>query len=229
MVDDSQVHTPPVEPAAPAPQDSAPLIDPREFEILQREVSDAREAFGTLQPHSERIKRLLEDPSAGQLFDNAVEAYERAKRQNGPQFDEAGRAIYDKVSRLEKFVDDVEKQRKDEAERPQREFQQHYNEWANSTVNNRFFSRLMADHPELKPRDMQYLAQVAAESNFEPLESVWKKESWRFERATTATPPPSLRADAGDGTAAGAATGTDGVSMRDRIIQLERSRLGITR
>jgi hypothetical protein len=188
-------------------------------------INSARSTYEAINPHVARIERLVRDPQAGELFDNALCAYESMQRQS-PKVPDEIRPVYEKVSRLEKFVDEYESRQKAEAERPQREFQTHYNDWANSPANNRFFTRLMADHPDLKPRDMQYLAQVAAENSFEPLEAVWKKESWRFERPGVSAPPTSLRADAGEVGSAPQGGPPPGVTMRQRIIDLERARRG---
>lgn len=188
-------------------------------------IQSARQTYESLNPHAARIERLMRDPQAGELFDNALRAYESMQKQ-GPKVPEEMRPVYDKVSRLEKFVDDFEARQKADAERPQKEFQTRYTDWANSPANNRFFTRLMADHPDLKPRDMQYLAQVAAESGFEPLEAIWKKESWRFERPGFQAPPTSLRADAGEVGSAPQGGPPPGVTMRQRIIDLERARRG---
>lgn len=188
-------------------------------------VNAARSTYEAINPHAARIERLVRDPHAGELFDNAVRAWEQIESQKTKVPDEI-RPVYEKVSRLEKFVDDFETRQKAEQERPQREFQTHYNDWANSPANNRFFTRLMADHPDLKPRDVQYLAQVAVENNFEPLEATWKKESWRFERPGYSAPPTSLRADAGEVGSAPRSGPPEGKTMRDRIIELERARRG---
>lgn len=215
---------PPQPPAAPEPER---VIDPREYDVLQRQLADAQATFAALQPHADRIRRLVEDPTASTLFDDALDAYKRVQEKQGPKIDPTVAPVYEKVSRLEKFVDDLESRQKAEAERPQREFMQHYTAWTNDASNNRFFERLMVDH-KLEPHDLRWLAQVATNNNFEPLEETWKKESWRFVRGASATPPPtSLRAEAGDGTA-GAPSGPQG-TMRDRIIELERARTGVAR
>ena len=197
--------------------------------MLQRQLADAQATFTALQPHAARIRRLVDDPTAATLFDDAIDAYKRVQEKQGPQIDPTMRPVYDKVSRLEKFVDDLEARNKAEAERPQREFNDRYTAWQNDPTNNRFFERLRTDH-QLAPHDVRWLAQVAANNNFEPLEEVWKKESWRFVRGASATPPPtSLRAEAGDGTAGATGGGPPQQTMRDRIVDLERARLGIAR
>lgn len=170
----------------------------------------------------------MRDPHAAELFDNAVKAYEQFEANNRPKVSDEVRPIYDKVSKLEKFVDDYEAARQSELERPQREFMAKYNDWQNSPANNRFFQKLTVDHPELKPRDIQYLAQMAADDNFAPLEAVWKKESWRFVQQGTAAPPTSQRADAGEVGSAPQPNGQGGPTMRERIIELERARRGIS-
>jgi hypothetical protein len=229
MADDgSQPTTTAPDPTTTTPPPSTEtVIDPREFEVMQRQLADANAAFAALQPHEERLRWLLEDPNAGTLIDDAREAYRRVQEKSGPKIEPGMQPIYDKVSKLEKFVDDIETRQKAEAERPQREFNDRYNTWSNSRENNRFFERLMADH-QLQAHDLRWLAQVAANNNFEPLEEVWKKESWRFVKAASTPPPHSLRAEAGDGTAGGSQAG-QGPTMRERIIQLERARLGIAR
>lgn len=221
---------------APQPQPAAPVSEPdtipvsrAEYDAMQEQLAQARATFEVLNPHAARLEKLVKEPRYAEIFDDAVSAYENIRTRSQPQVPDEIKPVFEKVSRLEKFVDDFESRRKADEERPQREFSQHYNEWQNSPTNNRFFTRLMADHPELKPRDIQYLAQVAAEQNFEPLEAVWKKESWRFERAGTSAPPTSQRADAGEvGSAPSPSGSTNGPTMRERIIELERARRGMT-
>lgn len=235
MADDQQQQTtPPITPttettAPPAPPSQS--IDPGEYEALLQENAQWRAAFAGLEPQAERIKRLRDDPNAAQLFDNAISAYENFEKQRGPQIPDDQRPMYDKISKLESFVDRYEQQQKDEAERPQREFAARYNDWQNSAANNRFFTRLMADHPGLAPRDVQYLAQCAAEKNFEPLEETWKREGWRFVKPGDTAPPSSLRTDVGEvgipSESTRSAPPNGGPSMRDRIVQLEKQRRGI--
>ena len=224
MADEQQV--PPAS-TEPAPTQSAPSIDPAEYEALQNEVRQSRQAFAMLDPHSDRIRRLLEDPNAAQLFDRSISAYETMERERAPRVPDEMQPMFEKVSKLESFVDKYEAAQKAEAERPQREYQQHYLEWQNAPSNNRFYQRLIVDHSDLQPRDIQYLAQVAAEKNFEPLEETWKREGWRFVKAGEATPPSSLRTDAGEvGIPGDSQRGAQG-NMRDRIVQLEKARRGI--
>lgn len=222
----------PSQPEAISQQPSATPspIDAAEYEALLQENAQWRATFASLEPQADRIKRLRDDPNAAQLFDNAVSAYEEIERKRGPKVSEELSPIYDKVSKLEGFVDEYRAQQKNEAERPQREFMSRYTDWQNSAANNRFFSRLMADHPELKQRDIQYLAQVASEQNFEPLEETWKRESWRFLKPGEATPPSSLRTDVGEVGIPGESqkgASDQGPSMRQRIVELERARRGI--
>lgn len=217
----------PASQAAPVSEPDTITVSRADYDELQNQLHSARATYDLLNPHSDRINRLVRDPRAAELFDRAVKAYEDMGKQE-PEIDPQFRPVYDKVSRLEKFVDDFESRQKAEAERPQREFTARYNDWQNSPTNNRFFTRLMTDHPELKPRDLQYLAQVAAENNFEPLEAVWKKESWRFERPGGSAPPSSLRADAGEIGSAPSGQPPQGTTMRQRIIDLERARRGLT-
>jgi len=218
----------PTQPAAPPER----VIDPAEYDLLRGQVDDANRAFTALEPHQARIRRLLSDPHAAEMFDSTLKAYDDYEKSRQPAVPEGMQPMYDKVSRVAEFVDKYEANQKAEAERPAREFATHYEDWKNSPVNNRFFQRLMAEHPDLKSRDLQYLAQCAADAGFAPLEQVWKQEGWRFGSAPGAgTPiPSSLRADAGDvGAAApGAPPAGQGVTMRDRIIQLERQRRGLS-
>lgn len=216
------VETPPLTTEAPST-----AIDPREYELLVRQMDDYRNTFAVLDPHAERIKRLVEDPEAAKLFDNAVQAYEQYRKTQEPTVPADQRPIYEKVSKLEKFVDDITAQQQAAREAPQKQFERSYDQWQHNPANERFYQRLVNDHPDLQRRDIQYLAQVAADSNFtEPLEAVWKKEGWRFTRSEVSAPPSSLRTDAGEPGTAG--SGQGGVtSMRDRVIQLERERRGI--
>jgi hypothetical protein len=220
---------PTAQPSPSAPPVSEPdtiTVSRADYDAMQDQLHQARSTYDVLNPHSSRIERLIKDPHAAELFDRAVRAYEDMGRRE-PEIDPSIKPVWDKVSRVEKFVDEFEARQKDEAERPQREFTARFNDWQNSPANNRFFTRLMTDHPDLRPRDLQYLAQVAAENQFEPLEAVWKKESWRFERPGSSAPPTSLRADAGEvGSAPQPGQPPQGKTMRERIIELERARRG---
>ena len=209
---------------APAPELDTVSVSRSDYDQMQEQLAQARATFEALNPHAARLERLVKDPRAGELFDNALTAYQQFEERSKPAVPSEMQPVYEKVSKLEKFVDDFEARRKDEEERPQREAQQRYVNWQNDAQNNRFFQRLMTDHPTLKPRDISYLAQVAAENNFEPLEAVWKTESWRFDKPGVAAPPSSQRADAGEVGSAPAPTTAQGPTMRERIIELERAR-----
>jgi len=212
----------------PEPQHAEPGIDPSEFANMQRELGEYRQIFGVLAPHADRIKRLVEDPEAAKLFDNAWTAYEDYQKKNAPVVPPEQQPIYDKVSKLEKFVDDYTAQQREVAEAPQKQFQFAYDQWQRNPANERFYQRLMTDHPDLQRRDIQYLAQVAADQNFtEPLEAVWKRESWRFVHGEMSAPPSSLRTDAGEPGTAGNANAPQDKSIRARVIELERERRGI--
>jgi hypothetical protein len=212
-----------------APDTGTPQHDARDYDALDREIAEARRTFEVLNPHAARISRLVEDPRAAEVFDNSMRALEQFEADREPQVDERLKPVYEKVNRIEKFVDNYEKAERDKTEAPQREFATRYNEWQRSAPNERFFKRLMADHPDLKPRDVQYLAQVAAEADFEPLEATWKKESWRFTRPTSSSPPSSQRTDAGEvgsSAPAGAPSNGQATTVRERVVQLERQRRG---
>lgn len=229
--DQQQLNTTPQpspQPAAPAPEPDTIPVSRAEYDAMQEQLAQARATFEVLNPHAARLEKLVKEPRYAEIFDDAITAYENIRTRSQPQVPDEIRPVYEKVSKLETFVDKYEAREKEAQERPAREYQQRYNEWQNAPSNNRFFQRLMSDHPELKPRDIQYLAQVAAEDNFEPLEAVWKKESWRFERQATSAPPTSQRADAGEVGSAPSSNGSQGPSMRERIIELERARRGMT-
>ena len=233
MVDEQRTDIPPAteqQPTTTTAPSAPPSIDASQYEAALQEAQQMRAAFTVLEPHNERIRRLLEDPNAAQLFDNALSAYENFERERAPKVPDELNPIFEKVSKLETFVDRYEKQQQEAAERPQREFTARYSDWQNSAANNRFYTRLVNDHPELQPRDVQYLAQCAAEKNFEPLEETWKREGWRFVKSHDAAPPTSLRTDIGEVGIPGESTrtaGTGGPTMRERVIQLERQRRGI--
>jgi hypothetical protein len=216
-----QVTTPPTE-APPQP----PVIDPREYDILQRELQGYRNTLTVLDPHAERIRKLVENPEAARLFDNALNAYEKYQESQGPQIPDEQRPLYDKVSKLEKFVDDYAAQQKAAAEAPQRQAAQALDAWSHDPANERFYQRLRADHPTLVQDDWTLLSHLAGANNYESLEDTWKKYSWRFVREQSSAPPSSLRTDAGEpGTAGEARPGAQ--SARERVIELERERRGI--
>jgi len=210
----------------PTPAGDSGHIDPEQYYALQEQVARYESALHRLDPHADRIKRLMDDPDAAKLFDDSLAAYEQMRARQGPQIDEAQRPIYEKVSKLEQFVDRFEQQQRAEAEKPQREFQSRWDHWQNDPVNNRFFQRLTADH-KLEQKDLQWLAQEAVAHDFAPLEEVWKENSWRFVKAESSPPPPSLRSDSGEiGVPAATKVTPDAVSMRQRIVELERHRRG---
>src|SRR5215469_2298303 len=118
----------------PAPSDSPDSItvNRAEYDLMQEHLAQARATFEALNPHAQRLEKLVKDPHAGELFDNAVRAYEQFEQNRGPKVREDVQPLYDKVAKIEKYVDDYEATRKAELERPQREYQAHYNEWQNS-------------------------------------------------------------------------------------------------
>lgn len=228
MPEPTEPNQPTIETTPPLTTEAPPTaVDPREYELLQRQLDEARSVFTTLDPHADRIKWLVEDPEAARLVDNARKAYEQYRHEQEPLVPPDQKPIYDKVSKLEKFVDDYTAQQQAAREAPQKQFAQAYDQWQHNPANERFYQRLVVDHPDLQRRDIQYLAQVAADNNFsEPLEAVWKKEGWRFTQQPSSAPPTSLRTDAGEPGTAGNATGGE-TSLRSRVIQLERERRGI--
>lgn len=215
--------------AAPATtQAPSGHIDPEEYNRLLEENSRYAQAFDRLTPQTERISRLMNDPDAAAVFDNALQALEDMKRRQEPQVPEELKPIVTKLSRLEKLADEYEKQQKDLQEAPQRELQTKWQNWMTDSGNEKFYRKLATDHPDLKQRDLQYLAQVAAEQNFVPLETVWNEQSWRFVPPTRSAPPPSLRANAGDvGVPDSPNAQAPEKSARDRVIELERARRAI--
>ena len=230
MADELRTGTPEeqVTPSAQPTTTTSPSghIDPEEYYALQGQVARYEAAFERLNPQADRIKRLVEDPDAQRIFDDAVSAMEAMKARNAPEVPAEFKPIYDKVSKLEEFADRFTKQQEEIAQAPQREFTQRWQEWQNSRENNRFYDRLRQEQPDLKPRDLQYLAQVAAEKDFAPLEEIWKENSWRFNHTKAAAPPASLRADAGDVGIPAPSESGKAVTMRDRIAELERARRG---
>jgi hypothetical protein len=226
---DLGISTPPVQSPSPTTQPSG-HIDPEEFYALRDQNARYEAAFERLNPQADRIKRLVEDPDAARIFDDATSAMESLRKRNEPQVPQEFRPIYDKVSKLEEFADRFTKQQQEAAEAPQREFTQRWQSWQNDRNNNRFYERLNLDHPEVakNPADMQRLASLAAEKNFAPLEDVWKEESWRFVKSAAPKPPPSLRSDAGEIGIPNPSDGAKTQTLRQRAVELERARRGIS-
>jgi uncharacterized protein with von Willebrand factor type A (vWA) domain len=222
-----QQHTAPATPSVSTEAGSAfsGHIDPEEYSQLQAQVAQYQTAFDRLNPQAARIQRLLEDPDAANLFDNAYESYKNLQKSQEPEIPENVRPLYAKVSKLEELADQVLKEREDAANKPQREYQEKWQAWQNSPANDRFYKRLIHDNKDLKARDLQYLAQVAAEKDFAPLEEVWKEEQWRFVPQQRSAPPSSLRSDNGEvGIPGPSQTGTQEKTMRGRLVELERER-----
>jgi len=218
----------PAPPSTPASDPETISVNRAEYDALQEQLAQARATFDVLNPHASRIERLIRNDRAGELFDNAWNAYEGIQARNEPQVPDNVKPLYDEVKRIGKYVDDYETARKSELERPQREYDARKQEWINSPANNRFFQKMQADHPKMKKYDVERLAAIAFENDFEPLESVYRREAWHFANQQTPAPPSSQRADAGEIGSAPSPNGQGGPTMRDRIIELERARRGMT-
>lgn len=219
---------PPPGPTQP-PEPQPPGIDPEEYNAMLQENAQYRALLSSLEPQAERIKRLRDDPNAAQLFDNALGAYENFQRQQAPRVPDGFEPLYDKVSKLEKFVDDHSQREEAERQRPQRELEQKWNEWQLNPANNHFFRRLMADtNGKLDPDDLLWLGRRAAKNNFEPLEETWKRDGWRFTEQTESAPPSSLRADVGEvGIPGETRPASTQQSMRQFIVSDLRKQRGI--
>lgn len=222
---------PPIIPAgAPAPSPAEPQFDAAEIEELRANYAQAQAVLERLGPHADIIKRIVESDDDRSLAQKAWEARDKYVADQQPKVPAEIQPLYDKVSRLDEFVSKYEKQQEDIATAPQRELANKWQEWQASPTNDRFYRKLKQDVPELNARDVQYLAQIAAEHNFEPLEETWKRDGWRVAPNQGASPPPSsLRTDAGDIGIPGATAppAAQGMSMRDRIVQDLRRQRGI--
>jgi hypothetical protein len=224
MPENDQIQpNPPVE--TPAPPTAVEHIDPAEYAQVQARNAQLEATFESLNPHAQRIKRMLDDPDYVRMIDETEAAAEAIRARQAPRVPPELAPIDGRLSKLEQVADEYLNARKAEAERPQREFAEKWNKWQNDPINDRFYRRLTADHPDLDPSDFQWLAQRAAQKDFASLETIWKENEWRFVQAKREAPPPSLRANAGDvGIPGPSSGGAPKQSMRERIVELERPR-----
>jgi len=202
------------------------------YDALQRDTAGQAQLLARLQPFADDIEWLVEGPGAADAVRRTRQALAAMKDADAPQYTAAEKALLEKVSHLDEFVTGLQKREQDELERPQREQTEKYERWKADAANVRFFDKLVIDHPEIQGPHIRFLAEMAAADNFASLETTWNKVGWMLGGQPPAQPPPSsLRADAGEAGAtppAGGQPDAKGPTMRDRIIQLERARRGIS-
>lgn len=222
---------------------SARTITPEEYDALQAKFDELntqaaqQQALLTrLSPYAEDIQWMVEEGGAIDAVRNTRKALKAMRESSQPQFtDPSQQALFEKVSHLDEFVTGLQKREQDEAERPQREQAQRYEAWKNDPANDRFFKKLVAEHPEIQGPQIRYLAELAAADNFAPLETVWNKVGHHITGAPAPAPPPSsLRADAGEagatpptGTVADMKPGDAQKAMRAFIVQDLKKQRGV--
>lgn len=178
-----------------------------------------------LAPHAERIQKyFFDDPEALTFIDNAYENVYKRPQQTSAEIPEDIKPLYDKVSYLENFVrkqeQGVEQQRKAEQ---QEAFSRDY----------QYAQRLAAERPDLLEDNGWAISALKgfADQNKLTLEQAWKKVGTRFAKPQKqASPPGSLRADAGEigipGRSDTQAASTE-MSLRDRLLmEFRKQRTG---
>ena len=182
------------EPPATAPAAAAPSIDPAEYARLQEEVSQYRSTWAQLEPHADRINRLISDEDFRNFNDQSYDTYKtmREKRNEPEPLPENLRPMYEKIEKLDSFVSTLQS----------REAQAAKDEEAKWTQENLDYAkRLSAEHPHLKEGNS--LVRVAAfadsmarvEGRRVGIEEAWK--AMQSFNPQSAPPPTSLRADSG--------------------------------
>jgi hypothetical protein len=174
-------------------------IDPAEYYRLQGEYAQMSSALERLAPHADRIKRMIEDPDAAQIFDNSLSAYEELRKKQQPQLPPELQPLYDKVSKLDEYAETMRKRDEEAALAPQREAKAKYDKWIEDAKP--FAQRLLSQHPELNENGgaaWTYLEQSAAANGYESFDKTWKREGHKFIKDSASAPPTSLRADSGE-------------------------------
>jgi len=188
----AQVETPPSEPSG--------HIDPAAYAAAMAELAESRTVLERLAPHADRIKRLVEDENAANIFDNTVKAYEELQRSKEPQIPENLKGFDARLAKIEAAAQAILDEREAQRKAPEIERQNKYQQWLNESKP--YGQRLLQEHPELNENGgaaWEYLEKIAAQHDYESLEKVWKREGHRFVRETGTPPPPSsLRSEVGD-------------------------------
>lgn len=172
--------------SASAPAYAGPTAE--EWAAAQAELAAARQLYATLEPHAERVRRLVEDPEYGEFADQGFDAYKHMRESRKPAEPEVPEWARPIVEDYRTNKQSLEAQQRAE-----------HDKWVRDNVE--FAQRLAAEHPYLKEKNRlkQLGAFADSLSNVEGrrvgIEEAWKIQQGFAPRATT--PPPSLRADSG--------------------------------
>lgn len=199
----------------PAP---SPSIDPNEYAQMQTRLGElenyhreSQEVFSQLQPHSSRIKRLIEDEAAQRIFDDGLSAYETMQQRNKPKLsDEWNPEVNPYLQKLEKVYDVV-----NNFEQKASQYEQTQKDAANQQLlleNTKLSEQLVEKFPHLAEQNYAGISMIASyglqnKMSFadaaRALEPVYRRE----------TAEPSLRPERG-------APGIPGNSSKDGEIDM---------
>jgi hypothetical protein len=217
-VDDPQVPIPDGGNSTPSSS-----IDPAimaELEELRSYRTEAQQVFDQLTPHQARIKRMLEDPTAAQIYDDSLSSYDMLQQRNKPKLSQEWDPetnpylkkideVYDTVKNFSKQSETYQKQQQDEIN--QRLLQE----------NTKLSEQLVEKFPHLAEQNYAGISMIASyglqnKMSFadaaRALEPVYRRESAE----------PTLRSGAGVSGVPGASEKGDNVDMVQRAAELIR-------
>lgn len=129
-----------------------------ELEQYQRE---SQEVFERLQPHSARIKRIVEDEDAARLFDDSLASYEtlreRSKPKLPPEWDPEVNPYIKKIDEMSSKIAAFEQQSQKYQEQQQAEVNQRLLE-----ENTKLSQQLVEKYPLLAERDYAGIKMIAS-------------------------------------------------------------------
>jgi hypothetical protein len=205
----------------------SPSIDPNEYAQMQARLSElenyqleSQEVFNQLQPHSARIKRLIEDETAQRIFDDSLSAYESMQQRNKPKLsDEWNPEVNPYLQKLEKVYDVV-----NNFEQKASQYEQVQQNEANQRLlaeNTKLSEQLIEKFPHLAEQNYAGISMIAAyglqnKMSFSDaaraLEPVYRRE----------TAEPTLRPELGAPGIPGNSTKDGEVDMVQRAAELIR-------
>lgn len=205
-------------------------IDPQEYASMRQRMQELEQyqqetqaVFNTLSPHSERIKRMVEDENAARLFDDSLASYEALAERNKPKLSNEWDP---NVNPWLKKIDEVYDQVKNFAQESSAYKQQQAQEVNQRLLddNTKLSQQLIDKYPNLAEGNYAGIKMIASygiqnQLSFadaaSALEPVYKRES-RVE--------PTLRANAGAPGVPGASEGKlEDVNLVARATELIRS------
>lgn len=149
----------------PAP---SPSIDPNEYAQMQARLNEletyhreSQEVFNQLQPHSARIKRLIEDESAQRIFDDGLSAYEAMQQRNKPKLsDEWNPEVNPYLQKIEKVYEVV-----NNFEQKSAQYEQTQRDEANQRLlaeNTKLSEQLVEKFPHLAEQNYAGISMIAS-------------------------------------------------------------------